>query len=49
VVKAKGIEVKYTASFSLHMHQYCGEYWVVVSDVAKVLNGNDGLIPHFNQ
>lgn len=42
-VKAKGIEVKHAASISLQMHRHCSEHWVVVSDVAKVLNGNDGL------
>ncbi len=42
--KIKRIVVKPGASLSLQMHQHRSEHWVVVSGVAKVINGDRNLI-----
>jgi mannose-1-phosphate guanylyltransferase len=47
--KIKRIEVKPAASLSLQMHHHRSEHWVVVSGVAKVVNGNDELLVNTNQ
>ena len=47
--KIKRIEVKPGASLSLQMHHHRSEHWVVVSGVAKVLNGAEELLVRKNE
>ena len=47
--KIKRIEVKPGASLSLQMHHHRSEHWVVVSGVAKVLNGEQDLLVRKNE
>lgn len=42
--KIKRIEVKPGASLSLQMHHHRSEHWVVVSGMAKVVNGDQELL-----
>jgi len=47
--KIKRIEVKSGASLSLQMHYHRSEHWVVVSGMAKIVNGDDEFLIHTNQ
>lgn len=47
--KIKRIEVKPGASLSLQMHHHRSEHWVVVSGVAKVVNGERELFVNTNE
>ena len=47
--KIKRIEVKPGASLSLQMHYHRSEHWVVVSGMAKVLNGEQEFLIHTNE
>lgn len=47
--KIKRIEVKPGASLSLQMHHHRSEHWVVVSGLAKVVNGEHELLVHKNE
>jgi mannose-1-phosphate guanylyltransferase len=48
--KIKRIEVKPGASLSLQMHHHRSEHWVVVSGMAKVVNGERGeFMVHTNE
>ncbi len=47
--KIKRIEVKPGASLSLQMHRQRSEHWVVVSGVAKVINGERDIIINTNE
>lgn len=47
--KIKRIEVKPGASLSLQMHHHRSEHWVVVSGVAKVVNGDQALLVKRNE
>ncbi|MDO8464706.1 MAG: mannose-1-phosphate guanylyltransferase/mannose-6-phosphate isomerase [Gallionella sp.] len=47
--KIKRIEVKPGASLSLQMHHHRSEHWIVVSGVAKVVNGNLELFVNTNE
>lgn len=47
--KIKRIEVKPGASLSLQMHHHRSEHWVVVSGMAKVVNGDSELFVRTNE
>ncbi|MFM0662232.1 mannose-1-phosphate guanylyltransferase/mannose-6-phosphate isomerase [Paraburkholderia sediminicola] len=47
--KIKRIEVKPGASLSLQMHHHRNEHWVVVSGMAKVVNGEQELFVSTNE
>uniref|UniRef100_E6QXA9 mannose-1-phosphate guanylyltransferase n=1 Tax=mine drainage metagenome TaxID=410659 RepID=E6QXA9_9ZZZZ len=47
--KIKRIEVKPGASLSLQMHHHRSEHWVVVSGMAKVINGDHELLVNTNE
>ncbi|KVS42255.1 mannose-1-phosphate guanylyltransferase/mannose-6-phosphate isomerase [Burkholderia ubonensis] len=47
--KIKRIEVKPGASLSLQMHHHRSEHWVVVSGMAKVINGESEFFVSTNQ
>ena len=47
--KIKRIEMMPHASLSLQMHHHRSEHWVVVSGIAKVLNGEKELILNVNE
>lgn len=47
--KIKRIEVKPGASLSLQMHHHRNEHWVVVSGMAKVVNGDRELLLNTNE
>jgi mannose-1-phosphate guanylyltransferase / mannose-6-phosphate isomerase len=47
--KSKRIVVKPGASLSLQMHHHRSEHWVVVSGIAKVVNGEDTIVLKPNQ
>lgn len=47
--KIKRIEVKPGASLSLQMHHHRSEHWVVVSGVAKVINGEQEIVINTNE
>ncbi len=47
--KLKRIEVKPGACLSLQMHHHRSEHWIVVSGMAKVVNGNDELFVNTNE
>jgi len=47
--KIKRIEVKPGASLSLQMHYHRNEHWIVVSGVAKVINGDKEIIVNTNE
>lgn len=47
--KIKRIEVKPGASLSLQMHHHRSEHWIVVSGMAKVLNGEREFLIHTNE
>ncbi len=47
--KIKRIEVKPGASLSLQMHHHRSEHWVVVSGVAKVINGSEEMLVRRNE
>jgi mannose-1-phosphate guanylyltransferase len=47
--KIKRIEVKPGASLSLQMHHHRSEHWVVVSGMAKVVNGERELYVNTNE
>jgi mannose-1-phosphate guanylyltransferase / mannose-6-phosphate isomerase len=47
--KIKRIEVKPGASLSLQMHHHRNEHWVVVSGMAKVVNGEETFFVSTNQ
>ena len=47
--KIKRIAVKPGASLSLQMHHHRSEHWVVVSGMAKVVNGDDELLVNTNE
>jgi mannose-1-phosphate guanylyltransferase len=47
--KIKRIEVNPGAKISLQMHNYRSEHWVVVSGIAKVVNGESELILNTNE
>lgn len=47
--KIKRIEVKPGASLSLQMHHHRSEHWIVVSGMAKVVNGEQNLLLNTNQ
>lgn len=47
--KIKRIEVKPGASLSLQMHHHRSEHWVVVSGMAKVINGEQTLFVNTNE
>ena len=47
--KIKRIEVKPGASLSLQMHHHRSEHWVVVSGVAKVINGEQEILVKRNE
>jgi mannose-1-phosphate guanylyltransferase/mannose-6-phosphate isomerase len=47
--KIKRIEVKSGASLSLQMHHHRSEHWIVVSGMAKVINGDNELLISTNQ
>jgi mannose-1-phosphate guanylyltransferase len=47
--KIKRIEVNPGAKISLQMHHHRSEHWVVVSGIAKVLNGESELIVNTNE
>ena len=47
--KIKRIEVKPGASLSLQMHHHRNEHWVVVSGMAKVINGEKEIFVNTNE
>lgn len=47
--KIKRIEVKPGASLSLQMHHHRSEHWVVVSGMAKVVNGKETFFVNTNE
>lgn len=47
--KIKRIEVKVGASLSLQMHHHRSEHWIVVSGMAKVVNGQQELFVQTNE
>lgn len=47
--KIKRIEVKPGASLSLQMHYHRSEHWIVVSGMAKVINGERELLVNTNE
>jgi mannose-1-phosphate guanylyltransferase/mannose-6-phosphate isomerase len=47
--KIKRIEVKPGASLSLQMHHHRSEHWIVVSGMAKVVNGDNELFVNTNE
>ncbi|GGC05185.1 mannose-1-phosphate guanylyltransferase/mannose-6-phosphate isomerase [Oxalicibacterium flavum] len=47
--KIKRIEVKPGASLSLQMHHHRSEHWIVVSGMAKVVNGERELLVNKNE
>lgn len=47
--KIKRIEVKPGASLSLQMHHHRSEHWIVVSGMAKVINGDQEIFVATNQ
>ena len=47
--KIKRIEVKPGASLSLQMHHHRSEHWIVVSGMAKVVNGEQEIIVNANE
>lgn len=47
--KIKRIEVKPGASLSLQMHHHRSEHWIVVSGMAKVINGENELFVRTNE
>jgi mannose-1-phosphate guanylyltransferase/mannose-6-phosphate isomerase len=47
--KIKRIEVKPGASLSLQMHHHRNEHWIVVSGMAKVVNGDKELFVNTNE
>jgi len=47
--KIKRIEVKPGASLSLQMHHHRSEHWIVVSGMAKVVNGQQELFVQTNE
>jgi len=47
--KIKRIEVKPGASLSLQMHHHRSEHWIVVSGMAKVVNGDQELLVGTNE
>jgi mannose-1-phosphate guanylyltransferase len=47
--KIKRIEVKAGASLSLQMHHHRSEHWIVVSGMARVLNGAQELFVQTNE
>lgn len=47
--KIKRIEVKPGASLSLQMHHHRSEHWVVVSGMAKVINGDSEFLVNTNE
>lgn len=47
--KIKRIEVKPGASLSLQMHHHRSEHWIVVSGMAKVVNGEKELFVNTNE
>jgi mannose-1-phosphate guanylyltransferase/mannose-6-phosphate isomerase len=47
--KIKRIEVKPGASLSLQMHHHLSEHWIVVSGMAKVVNGERELFVSTNE
>jgi mannose-1-phosphate guanylyltransferase len=47
--KIKRIEVKPGASLSLQMHHHRSEHWIVVSGMAKVVNGQNELFVQTNE
>ena len=47
--KIKRIEVKPGGSLSLQMHHHRSEHWVVVSGMAKVVNGDKEIIVNTNE
>lgn len=47
--KIKRIEVKPGASLSLQMHHHRSEHWIVVSGMAKVVNGDNELFVRTNE
>ena len=47
--KIKRIEVKPGASLSLQMHHHRSEHWIVVSGMAKVVNGDRELFVARNE
>ncbi|CBJ51869.2 mannose-1-phosphate guanyltransferase [Ralstonia solanacearum PSI07] len=47
--KIKRIEVKPGASLSLQMHHHRSEHWIVVSGMAKVINGEDEMLVGTNE
>jgi len=47
--KIKRIEVKPGASLSLQMHSHRSEHWVVVSGIAKVVNGEKDIVINTNE
>jgi len=47
--KIKRIEVKPGASLSLQMHQHRSEHWIVVSGMAKVVNGEREFLVNTNE
>lgn len=47
--KIKRIEVRPSASLSLQMHHHRSEHWIVVSGMAKVVNGDQELFINTNE
>lgn len=47
--KIKRIEVKPGACLSLQMHHHRSEHWIVVSGMAKVLNGDNEMLVNTNE
>lgn len=47
--KIKRIEVKPGASLSLQMHYHRSEHWIVVSGMAKVINGQNEILVNTNE
>lgn len=47
--KIKRIEVKPGASLSLQMHHHRSEHWIVVSGMARVINGEQEIFVNTNQ
>jgi mannose-1-phosphate guanylyltransferase / mannose-6-phosphate isomerase len=47
--KIKRIEVKPGASLSLQMHHHRSEHWIVVSGMAKVVNGDNDFLVAANE
>lgn len=47
--KIKRIEVRPGASLSLQMHHHRSEHWIIVSGVAKVINGDQELFVNTNE